>query len=506
MEGKLSERTTAQDRADMQDAAIGVHERIGARRPIVFVSGNFNILHPGHLRLLKFASEVGGALVVGVNSDDTPGTSMPQSLRLQGVEAIAVVDAAVALGEPAEAFIARLKPDVVVKGREYAEVLNPEKEVVEKYGGRLVFSSGEVRFASRALLEKEYSETQFSAISKPADYPSRNGFRISDLAAIPPRFADLKVVVVGDLIVDEYISCDPLGMSQEDPTIVVTPIERKLFVGGAGIVAAHARGLGAQTTFIAACGEDESARFAKKELDKYGVTTELFFDATRPTTLKQRYRALGKALLRVNHLRQHAIESEHQQRILAAASAALADADVLLFADYNYGCLPQPLVEALIQKAKMSGVMMGADSQASSQISDISRFKGMTLITPTEREARLALRDHEAGLAVVADKLQRAANATNVVVTLGAEGLLIHAPLSGRYRAERLPAFNSAPKDVAGAGDSFFTCTALALRLGVDVWASAYLGSLAAACQVSRVGNLPLSVGELLTEIHYPAA
>jgi bifunctional ADP-heptose synthase (sugar kinase/adenylyltransferase) len=148
--------------------------------------------------------------------------------------------------------------------------------------------------------------------------------------------------------------------------------------------------------------------------------------------------------------------------------------------------------------------MMAADSQASSQMADISRFKGMALITPTEREARLALRDAESGLVVVADRLQRAAEAVNVVVTLGAEGLLIHAPGQGGYRTERLPAFNTTPKDVAGAGDSFFTCVALALRLGVDIWTAAYLGSLAAACQVSRVGNAPLSVAELLTEISYP--
>lgn len=489
----------------MQEAANLVRDRIGNRRPIVFVSGNFNILHPGHLRLLKFASEVSGALVVGVNSDDTAGVSMSQTLRLQGVEAIAAVAVAVALTEPPEDFVARLRPDIVVKGKEYADRFNPEQTVVESYGGRVVFSSGEVRFASKALLEREYSETQYSAIRKPADYPSRNGFRIADLAAVPPRFADLKVVVVGDLIVDEYISCDPLGMSQEDPTIVVTPIESKLFVGGAGIVAAHAHGLGAQTRYIAVCGEDDSARFAREELARHGVTADLFVDATRPTTRKQRYRALGKTLLRVNHLRQHSIEPEHQQRLFASTSAALADADILLFADYNYGCLPQPLVDALIKRANELGVMMAADSQASSQISDISRFRGMFLITPTEREARLALRDHEAGLAVVADKLQRAAQATNVVVTMGAEGLLIHAPQTGGYRAERLPAFNAAPKDVAGAGDSFFTCTALALRLGIDIWASAYLGSLAAACQVSRVGNLPLSTGELLTEISYPA-
>lgn len=489
----------------MQSAAARIRRRFEGQ-PLVFVSGNFNLLHPGHLRLLSFAAEAGGPLIVGVNSDDTQGVSMPQQVRLQGVQAIAAVAEAVALTEPAEDFISRLKPEIVVKGREYAERPNPERAVVENYGGRILFSSGEVRFASKALLEREYSETHYSVIRKPVDYPARNGFRIADLARIPPRFADLRVVVVGDLIVDEYISCDPLGMSQEDPTIVVTPIESKLFVGGAGIVAAHARGLGAQTRYIGVSGDDESAAFARRSLESYGVQAELFIDPTRPTTRKQRFRAMGKTLLRVNHLRQHAIEADQQKRLLAAAREAMRDADILLFSDFNYGCLPQPVVDELAGYARTRGVMMAADSQASSQLSDVSWFKDMSLITPTEREARLALRDQEAGLVVVADKLQRIAAARYVIVTLGAEGLLIHGPDGDRYRTERLPAFNTVPKDVAGAGDSFFTCTSLALGLGVDIWTAAYLGSLAAACQVSRVGNMPLSSTELQTEIAYPAS
>ena len=90
------------------------------------------------------------------------------------------------------------------------------------------------------------------------------------------------------------------------------------------------------------------------------------------------------------------------------------------------------------------------------------------------------------------------------MVTLSSEGLLVHAPEKGDYHTDRLPAFNTAPKDVAGAGDGFFTCTAMALRAGVDIWRSVYLGSLAAALQVSRVGNLPIDVKSLMAELDYP--
>jgi bifunctional ADP-heptose synthase (sugar kinase/adenylyltransferase) len=96
-------------------------------------------------------------------------------------------------------------------------------------------------------------------------------------------------------------------MSQEDPTIVVAPIETKTFVGGAGVVSAHARGLGADVTFFTVAGKDEAAEYARADLSQMGVKLVAISDATRPTPRKQRFRALGKTLLRVNHLRQHAI-------------------------------------------------------------------------------------------------------------------------------------------------------------------------------------------------------
>ena len=109
----------------------------------------------------------------------------------------------------------------------------------------------------------------------------------------------LKICVIGDSIVDEYVQCDPLGMSQEDPTIVVTPIMVNKFLGGAGIVAAHAKGLGAaKVNFISVTGNDEDSNFIAKKLQHYGVDANLVIDDSRPTTLKKRYRVGNKTLLR----------------------------------------------------------------------------------------------------------------------------------------------------------------------------------------------------------------
>ena len=120
-------------------------------------------------------------------------------------------------------------------------------------------------------------------------------------------FKNLRVLIIGDLIVDEYIACDPIGMSQEDPTLVVTPILCEKFVGGAGIVAGHAAEMGAKVSIITVAGIDETAGFATERIGSFGVDAVLLRDQTRPTTLKQRFRAGGKTLLRVSHLKNHDI-------------------------------------------------------------------------------------------------------------------------------------------------------------------------------------------------------
>jgi rfaE bifunctional protein kinase chain/domain len=472
-------------------------------RRIVFVSGAFNIVHPGHLRLLRFARECGDYLVVGVMGNELSHQPMPEDLRMEGIRAIKQVSYGFVLHDPVDKFIAQLKPAVVVKGKEHEDRFNPEAEVVAAYGGRLLFGSGDTTFSSLDLMRQEYLELNHSTIVKPPDYLERHGLDLERLGKTLRRMRALRVVVIGDAIIDEYITCDALGMSQEDPTIVVSPVQQQRYAGGAAIVAAHARGLGQAAHFFTVAGRDDTAAFLRQALGTYHVTHHVHADDSRPTSLKQRYRVNGKTMLRVSHLRQHAIAPEVRRRLLGEIRDVLPYADLVVFADFNYGCLPQPLVDALTAECLKHQVMMVADSQCSSQYGDVSRFHHMRLVSPTEREARLAVQDFDSGLVVLAEKLRQKAQAENVVVTLGAEGLLIHAapPGAADWETDRLPAFNRTPRDVAGAGDSFLTCAAMALATGANIWEACYLGSIAAACQVGRVGNIPLSVDELRTEI-----
>ena len=264
----------------------------------VFVSGNFNVLHPGHLRLLRFAKEYGAHLTVGVVSDRLAGTAahVPEQMRLEGVQSNSWVDEAFIVDEPISDAIARLRPDFVVKGKEHESAFNPESTALERYGGKLLFSSGETIFSSLDLIRKEFQDFDSRSIGLPLEYLARHGIEQQRLITLARQFSNLKVCVVGDLIVDEYITCQPLGMSQEDPTIVVTPIDSIRFIGGAGIVAAHAAGMGASVQLLTIAGADAAREFADRAIREADVRALLLVDDSRPTTLKQRFRCKGKSL------------------------------------------------------------------------------------------------------------------------------------------------------------------------------------------------------------------
>jgi rfaE bifunctional protein kinase chain/domain len=276
-------------------------------------------------------------------------------------------------------------------------------------------------------------------------------------------------------------------------------MDSQKFIGGAGIVASHAASLGASVDFISVTGEDEIRNYALETLSKNSVNAKLLVDESRPTTLKQRYRSKNKSLLRVSHLYQGAISIAHQNKMLELIKQGINDTNLLVFSDFNYGCLPQSLVNNIMNITKNHKLFVAADSQSSSQVGDISRFKNMDLLTPTEREARISTRNHEDGLVVLAERLRQDSMAKNILLKLGEEGLLVYTREDKNDRStDRITNLNNAVKDEAGAGDSLLITSAMAMACGADIWEAACLGSLAAALQVGRIGNTPLSLDEFL--------
>ena len=468
----------------------------------VFVSGNFFVLHPGHIRFLRFASACGDCLVVGVHNTQPNALYPTPQERCDVLGSLDFVNEVVLIEDDLQSALRRLKPKIVVKGKEYEKAHNVEASVLAEWNGIVLFSSGESTYSATELLAPVTSDD--IRWVRPQGYIRRHSIDLDRSKRFVCDFGKLQVVVIGDLIVDEYIHCEALGMSREDPTVVVSPQHTDRFLGGAGIVAAHAAGLGASTSFLSVAGADEVGEWSLERLKDYNVNATIIADESRPTTLKKRYRVSTKTMLRVSHLRQHEVDERIANKILETFSILAEETDLLVFADFNYGCLPQDLVNALIAKARQSGVLIAADSQSSSQLGNIARFHHVDLLTPTEHEARLALRAQNESLPTIGTRLLELAYARRAFITLGATGVLVFDQYEQKDHVEsdQLAALNRNPVDVAGAGDSMLIAGSMALALGANSFEAAYIGSVAAAIQTSRVGNVPIKQSEMLKALH----
>lgn len=190
-----------------------------AGRRISFVSGNFKVIHPGHIRLLRFAREMADRLVVGVVPGNPWNAMVSERDRLENVNALNMVDLVCLLDTSLAEALRALRPDFVVKGKEYEDGDNPEAAILDTYNGKLVFSSGSSVLSEADVIDGTSAHSL--SFSLPGAYMQRHGIVPEDLRRILEAMRDVRITVVGDSIVDEYIHCDPLGMSQEDPTIVV---------------------------------------------------------------------------------------------------------------------------------------------------------------------------------------------------------------------------------------------------------------------------------------------
>lgn len=463
---------------------------------IVFVSGVFNIIHPGHFRLLQYAKNLAPKIIVGIYTNEfCPEGSLSAEERLSNMQALSFVDNVFIMNKNVVETVKQLKPKFVVKGWEFREQNNDELQALERFGGRLIFSPNELSFNGFSDFVLE-SSVKPNAIHQPTGFLQRRKFEASVAIKNINDFSKLKVCVFGDLIVDEYVNCAAVGMSREDPTIVVRPENSSKFVGGAGIVAKHAKSLGAKVNLITVTGDDEAGVQSLSELNDFGIECFSVTDDSRTTTSKKRYRSIGKTLLRVNNFASHTISKQIQVKILEIFKGLVTDIDLLVFSDFSYGLMPAELVSNMISIAKEHGVFISADSQSSSQTGDLLKYRGASLVTPTEYEARTSLNDYESGLVMLSNKLRAKLETPNIVLTLAEDGVLItKATLDGnadKFETDRLPALQPNVVDVSGAGDAFMITTAMMMASEESLWVSSYLGSVASAIQVSREGNSPI--------------
>lgn len=322
----------------------------------------------------------------------------------------------------------------------------------------------------------------------------------------PPRFrallaafAQKRVLVVGDLMADEYMTGEVTRISREAPVLILQHRESRVFPGGAANAAANMASLGGDVHMAGVVGDDTMASTLKGELNGRGVGTALSLtDATRPTTTKTRISAssqqsVTQQIVRVDRESRQALAPELEQRLLAAIVEQMASFDAVLLSDYGNGVLTPRMIEGVIAAAQAAGKVVTVDSQG-----DLRRFPGAWVLTPNQPEAEavvgFAITD-EASLKAAGAKLLAEAQAKSVLITRGGSGMALFEADGGLFE---VPAFNrSEVFDVTGAGDTVVGTFTLALAAGASFREAVVLANLAASIVVRRFGTSVTTTEEL---------
>ncbi len=485
------------------------HHRAG--RTVVLCHGCFDVIHPGHLRYLQFASEQGDALVVSITADDAIEKSdglrpiVPQELRAESLEALKIVDRVVIASWPtAEPVIHAIKPDIYVKGREYEHSHNAgflaEKQAVESEGGRVLFSSGDIVFSSTSLLDHLSSSDSIDPEKRFGYWLRRNGIHGASLReSIAKDFRGKRIIVVGDAIIDRYTFCDAHAVAGEAPVLSVRPIEERDFIGGAAVIAGHLAGLGADVHLITASGNDERGRWLSGELARHDIDTT-FIPLHQTTPFKQRFVVDSQKVLKVDRVHVRPLDTFGEAHILDTLRSLRADTDAVIFTDFGCGIITLNLLGQAIPLLREHVPILTGD--VSGDRRSIFGCRDFDLLCPNERELRGVMGDFEQSLPSLADQFMRRLHLGNLLVTMGARGAILFRPresdpehwFRSRLRSDHLPTLQRNIVDPLGAGDACLAVTTLGLVAGMSSPEASCLGMAAAGVQATRVGNPSLDM------------
>jgi len=476
-------------------------EQAASLQGCVLAYGHFTTIHPGHIRYLRHARSLGPSLAVALVGDGPPDQPLPYPFRqLERAEALGllvIADAIVLLqADELSDAIATLRPAVLVLGTELqgAPRLEQPLALLKTQGGSVQYHAGEVSYASADLLTSTERELRQQRRLQFAAACRRQGLSRADLVSSMQAWPQTRLIVLGDTIVDQYAACEAIGMSAEAPVVVVRELAKRNFIGAAAVVAAHIRALGAQVDLVSVVGNDSTADLVQQELQAQGIGDALTRDPSRPTTFKKRYVVENQKLFRVSRLEQHNLDGPIEEQLIAQLEALAPLAQGIVVSDFVYGVVTPRVLLVVQELAKRHGLLLFGDLQCSSQVGSITRFQHFSLLSPNERELRLALQDKDSGLESLSQQLLADTHCKRLIVKLAAEGFIVYDRGSdGLILSQPFPALSVNPLDVAGAGDSVLAVMATGLASRQAMMPTAALACCMAALAVETMGNTPIS-------------
>lgn len=308
------------------------------------------------------------------------------------------------------------------------------------------------------------------------------------------RIAGTAVLILGDVMLDEYIWGEVRRISPEAPVPIVEAQRHTFAPGGAANVAANVVSLGGVALLGGLVGEDEGAKRLKQILEEQGVNPcGLTPDPLRPTTRKTRILAHSQQVARVDSERRSPLPTEQEERLLLWAEQNLPHVGACVLSDYSKGVITASSAQKFIALAKKHNSPVLIDPKGT----DYAKYRGATLITPNLNELELATgidAHNEENLLRASQKLGEILPETALLVTRGAQGMSLFLP---HQEPTHIPTLARHVYDVTGAGDTVVSTLALLLATGADTLTSAHLANAAAGVVVGKVGTARVTCAEL---------
>ena len=477
-------------------------------KKVVHCHGVFDLLHIGHIKHFEEARTFGDVLVVTVTPDEhvhkgpnRPAFNTP--LRLEALAALESVDYVAAnKWHIAVETIKAIRPDIYCKGPDYQNhsddvtgKINDEEEAVKSIGGEIRYTS-DITFSSSSLLNKfgdVYSESQKSFIQK-----LLKGRDFDEIKTKVDDLQNLKVLVIGETIIDQYIFCEALGKSGKEPVLVLRDLEMEQYAGGAAAIARHLSDFCGTLSLLSMLGEKkEHVSFVLESLPE-NIEPIFIYKESSPTITKKRYvDIISKSKsLGVYSINDAQMNSENQNQLQAYLNDLIPKHDLVIVSDYGHGFISRETAK-YISKQSIYKSLNAQINAANIGYHTMNNYRDIDCAIINENELRHELRDRKSGVEELMKQLSVSMQAKKLVVTQGSDGATLYDSEEDKYYY--CPAFAAKVVDKIGAGDAMLALISCSLKSGFDADLSLFMGSLAAAQSVETIGNsTPVSKVQLL--------
>ena len=317
------------------------------------------------------------------------------------------------------------------------------------------------------------------------------------LRALLRRFAGRRVLVTGDIILDEYLFGNVKRISPEAPIPVFEFAEESVTPGAAAYVAGHVRHLGGEAILCGVVGDDVNGRRLQDLLEKQGIATDgLIMDPDRPTTVKTRVIARHQQMLRIDRERLNPVSPDICRRMLSCIQDTIRTVDAVIFSDYDKGAFTVPLIEETIRAARLAGIPVAVNPKPRLAL----KFKGATIVSMNQEEAAACLKrplPDDAAFARGGTEIRRRLSARAVLITRHEHGMAL---FTGDGACS-IPTRAKEVFDGTGAGDTVIAVAGMGLASGGRLAECVHLANVAAGVEVGKLGCALVSREEIARNI-----